>query len=69
MSNSSMPAEFESNMKYPGNDCCTLYKDDDYWNILSTWCLEGQETRTVDLNVVGGNDQVSSYWCGKNVWY
>jgi hypothetical protein len=63
-----IPSEIETTLGYPGDECCTLYQDDDFWVPMGRFCLNG-DYNVIDMVPWGFNDRTSSYWCGKNVWY
>jgi len=52
-------------LEYPGHDCCTIYSDKNFGGRKETYCHNG------DVTVMRGilNDEMSSYHCGRNVWY
>ena len=68
-------------MSYPGDLCCTLYRDNDFEGSQLKLCLDtdtygfnGQQQWILrDFNVNSSDDtwenRLSSYWCGKNVEY
>ena len=52
-------------LDYPGHDCCTIYSDKNFGGRKETFCHNG------DVTIFRGilNDEMSSYHCGRNVWY
>ena len=71
---------FRPFVTYPGDNCCYLFDDvnfdnfgrrdqntiiDDFRKLI---CHDGTRT-TIDLHPSGWGNKVSSYMCGKNVWY
>lgn len=60
----------ESNFSYPGDRCCRLYKGYNYNGASYNFCLHDGTTYTnYGLSSYGFNNNVSSYYCGKNVEY
>ena len=55
----------EPYLEYPGHNCCTIYEDINFGGRKETYCHDGNVT------VMRGilNDLMSSYHCGRNVWY
>ena len=64
-----VPTEFSSDATYPGHQCCSLYDADDFTWFLAKFCLDGLESRNVDMVLYAINDRADSYWCGKEVKY
>ena len=56
---------------YPGDNCCYLYEHISYGGDRVKVCHEDEKTDFYlsDLEDGDWNERVSSYYCGKNVWY
>ena len=55
---------------YPGDYCCILYSEENYWGLSKTFCITASiETYEWDLANYDFSDTMSSYQCGKNVTY
>ena len=71
---------FKPSVDYPGDNCCYLYdqiqfqhdglreQHDDLNERRAQICHNGHRTE-IDVAAMGWNDRVSSYYCGKNVWF
>ena len=54
---------------YPGDTCCTVYRDYNFSGWAKTFCLNGDKFVAFDMHDYGLNDEVDSINCGKNVRY
>ena len=57
------------NIAYPGDNCCTFYKDPDYRGASLTLCHDGVNAIEFDLIALDFNDTISSNMCGNSVAY
>ena len=66
----SLDAE-SSNATYPGDNCCTFYRDYNYNGISFQMCLPADSGLTSGQGNVPTSPKilVSSWWCGKNLTY
>ena len=57
--------------EYPGDLCCRLYAAANYGDPHINLCYKpgGSHIENTDLSPLGFSNQISSYWCGKNVSY
>ena len=56
--------------QYPGDRCCALYADSYYSGSSLTACLESYASEGyVDVKDNGFNDEMTSWWCGKDIAY
>ena len=53
---------------YPGHDCCILYDDTNLRSTKKKFCHTGKAT-VFEMKDDFIDNKVSSYYCGKNVWY
>ena len=59
-------------VEYPGDNCCYLYEWAGFKGLREKVCHEGVRREFWIMNETGDdtwNDRMSSYYCGKNVWY
>lgn len=59
-------------VEYPGDNCCYLYQHRGYRGLREQVCHEGEKRGFYITEETGDaywNDRMSSYYCGRNVWY
>ena len=60
--------------EYPGDDCCTLYAEDDFGGAFETFYFD-EAWGTIDgnqnflMSQYDFEDEMRSWWCGKNLSY
>jgi len=58
-------------LQYPGDKCCYLYKHPKYYGERAKVCHEDERKGFFLWDELDDdwNDEISSYICGKNVWF
>ena len=51
---------------YPGDNCCWIYEKSALRGTKVLHCHDGSK-RIINLGNM--NNKISSYYCGKNIWY
>ena len=59
---------FQPFVEYPGDNCCTLFQHNRLDGVKKRFCHDGSKTE-FSMIEHGFNDQLSSYYCGKNTFY
>ena len=59
---------FEPVVQYPGDNCCYLFSDYVYEGTRIKFCHDDKE-ETFALDLYGFDNKLSSWYCGKRVWY
>ena len=59
-----------ANILYPGDRCCQIFKKRDFAGDWLLACLnEGELEGEVNVRDHGFNNNMSSWWCGKDIAY
>ena len=63
------PSIIEPNYGYPGDKCCTVYRDGSFSSDSKTFCHNGGSYTNINFSEQGFNDTMSSWHCGKKISY